>query len=286
MQKTVFLSLFCFFFVQFIFAQKKEITVTNTEDFLNAIGSNRIINIKEGAFEITAFEGLDLKPNTKYMFVDAYDGFELVIKDVEDLIIRGIGNRASELIARPQYGVVLAFQGCNRITLENIEAGHGPEKGYCTGGVIRISGGGDYNFKNCILYGSGTEGITADNITNLVCENTTIHGCTYGMMSFRACQNLTFKNCDFRDNEEFEMVMLEGTEKVLFDNCHFKRNQAKSDFMGLFFKVTAPKDKIKLQNCKFQHNNAKYFAERQSDFEFINTNLDDNTFRTGTFQGN
>lgn len=101
--------------MQSIFAQKKEITVNNTKEFLNAIGSNCVIKLKEGSYDITSVEGLNLAQNDNYIYQDAYDGYELVVRDVKNLTIKGIGKRLSELLARPQYGHVLIFQGCDNI---------------------------------------------------------------------------------------------------------------------------------------------------------------------------
>jgi len=282
MKKYLFLGMFCVSFLSTLIAQNKEITVDNVQDLLDAIGPDRTINLKSGTYDLSSVSE-QISTSDYYSYNNQHDGNEVIIHDIKNLTIKGIGSRPAEIITRPQYGNVLVFQGCTNISLENIEAGHGPEKGYCTGGVIKIAGGGDFSFKNCIFYGSGTEGITADYVIGITAENTTIRNCTYGIMSLTNCQDVQFNGCDFMDNEEFEMVTLRECENVIFQDCHFKRNQSKGDFMGLFFNIYAPKNSIKLKKCLFQHNNAKHFAERKDDFKFDKTDFSNNTFRAGKF---
>jgi hypothetical protein len=83
--------------------------------------------------------------------------------------------------------------------LVEMVAGHGPEKGGCTGGVLNFSDSKNISVKNSVLFGSGTEGITAEKVKNLNCNNTIIRGCTYSIMRLNNCTKIKFNNCEFSE---------------------------------------------------------------------------------------
>ncbi len=171
--------------------KEKTVTVTTVQQFLDAIGSNTTIQLKGHSFHISDLASLT-QSSTNYEFREVYDGFELLIHDVRNLKIVGLGNTPVRLYAKPEYGNVLSFERCNTITIENVDAGHGASKGSCTGGVFKIQDVDNFFINNTTMYGSGTEGITAINVMNLVCTNSFIRSCTYSIMTLTGSGKCSF----------------------------------------------------------------------------------------------
>lgn len=86
---------------------EKTITVSNVEEFLNAIGKDRTIIMKTGDYVL--IEKSDMK-GEYYEFTDAYDGKELLIHDVDNLNIIGSDDLTTHLITSPNYGHVIRFK--------------------------------------------------------------------------------------------------------------------------------------------------------------------------------
>jgi hypothetical protein len=110
--------------------------------------------------------------------------------------------------------------------LENIDAGHGPEKGDCTGGVLNFSNSYNININNSVLFGSGIEGITAEKVNNLKCSKTIIRGCSYGIMTLNNCSDIEFNDCEFSDNKEFDLINLADCIDVTFTKCKISENKS------------------------------------------------------------
>jgi len=277
--------LLCLLALNLAFAQKNakktEFIVKNTAEFLDAIGSNRIIKLQYAHYDLSS---LTTKSGTNYSFSDNYDGLELLIEGVENLQIIGMGKRKPDLVTRPQYGNVIMFKNCKNITIDNIEAGHGPEKGYCTGGVLKFLDCNDIIINDCVLYGSGIEGITADNLTNLSCTNTTIRGCTYSVATINVGKNIVFKTCDFTDNEEFDMFNLTKCGTVAFEDCKISNNAIKNDGYphGAIFNLE--ESKAVLRKCIIQNNTALFLANKAENIVLDQTPLNNNTFKKGEYK--
>ncbi|WP_338791995.1 hypothetical protein [Bernardetia sp. MNP-M8] len=90
------------------------------QEFLNAIGSNTIIQLKGHYFHISDLANSG-KSSTNYNFREVYDGYELLIHDVRNIKIIGLGDTPVRLYAKPEYGNVIAFERCNTITIENVD---------------------------------------------------------------------------------------------------------------------------------------------------------------------
>ena len=136
------------------------------------IKSNTFIELVKGKYNIG--EIINTPENVELN--EVFDGREWVITSVEDLYIRG---NDSKLIVESRYATVLSFKNCNRIVLEHLILGHSPNRGECTGAVLRFENCKNITIKYLELYGCGTYGIifsTGD--VNI--QNCKIHHCSQG----------------------------------------------------------------------------------------------------------
>jgi hypothetical protein len=217
------------------------ITVTTEEQFINALGNDRIVEIgadvhlnlsrileREEWFSgipgrawVTIAEHGGSTPVIVSEFTN--DGQQLTLKNFSGLVIRGKQNSSIEV--NPRYSFCLRLMDCDGCKVENLTIGH-TEGGYCDGGVIGVEGGNRNFIFNCDLYGCGTYGIVARETKDLIVHNTNIHDCTYGIMELYNTLGVVFVDCDFFSNREYELITNRGSEYTTFTRCRFFGNWA------------------------------------------------------------
>lgn len=148
-----------------------QIACKDTISFLSSIHNNSYINIEKNTYDLLS----NINEVTNVEISEVYDGKELLIKDINNVYIRGNG---AELIVKPRYATVLTFVNCHDIVLENMKVGHTPT-GECAGGVLRFENCSNVRLKNLEIYGCGVMGISSQN-SDLYVEECRIHSCTDG----------------------------------------------------------------------------------------------------------
>lgn len=267
----------------------KIITVDNADEFVDAIGPDRTIQLKGSTIYLSNVTSS--KRNTYFQFSEIWDGeHELVITGVTNLKIIGLGDKPVEINTRPEEGDVISFLNCSNITIDNVDAGHGPTKGGCDGGVFSFSNCKKILIQNSIMYGSGTFGISAMDVEGLKCNNATIRGCSRNILVLQNCNNSEFNNCQFTENEtEYDdLINIENCIGIKFNNCDFTRNITRLSGeeewnQYCLFKINKSMN-ISLTNCNIKNNACDYLANRPNSFEMLNTSLENNQFNLGNFK--
>ena len=177
---------------------QEEVTVTNMEEFLAAIGSDKKIIVDTALLdESTADMSAD---GEYYSWDEVFDGKELTIHNVDNMTITGkAGKNANTLSAAPRYAQVLTFDRCSNITVENLTAGHTKEPGYCVGGVLLFQKCTNVQVRKCGLYGCGTIGIVATDCRNVTMEQNEIYECSYGGIQLMGVATASMDGNTFRD---------------------------------------------------------------------------------------
>ena len=269
--------LLSFFLFIFSFSQA-DILVTNAREFVQAIGPQRTIVLQAGDYDLSSVTDLS---SQYYHFIESYDGTELEIKGVSNLTIKGLGKMEAHLITAPRYGHVLRFRGCQAISIQNIKAGHGPEKGYCTGGVLLFEGCRGIRINGCHLYGSGTEGLTLLQTQDVGVSKTIIKGCTYGILTAFQSQTISFNKCWFFDNQEFDLVSIEKCGEVSFKKCKFRNNRTSGDYF--YFRIDES-IAVSLKRCTFEKSKTGYFSQTEKDMSTKGLKFIENTFTESKYK--
>ena len=146
---------------------------------------------------------------------------ELMIEGYKNLTIAAADpNDPPLIVCEPRNANVINFKNCWNINLSSVIMGHTIEKGTCSGGVINLEGGGDFFICNTDLYGCGAYGITSYGTYGIVLDNSVIHDCTYGCISYSDCYNAAFTNDRFEDCEGYYMLEIHDSV-VSFYQCSF-----------------------------------------------------------------
>lgn len=205
--------------------------VDSAEEFVEAIAPGAKIIIKPGYINLSEYlEDLDdivFNANHKYVELSRQaDGFELRVKDADDLLISGASPNymTTHIEIDPRYSAVIRFEHCNNLKLNSFTCGHS-KTGDCDGNVIDL-----YNCKNVgiygmEMYGCGVYGIGAfEGSGNIRVYNTTIHYCEYGIYAFsNLSDTVVFSNCMFFNSNGGGAVWgrNDDTPNLIFKKCSF-----------------------------------------------------------------
>lgn len=211
---------------------KTTVEVENIHQLIKEIGSNKKIKIKKGIYAISEIDFSNFS-NENIQFLRKYDGgMELNIFDVYNLELIGIDEKMPKIYNKNIYCNIIVFNRCSNISIKNLEFGHYPEKGICMGGVIKMDSCNNINIDNCLLFGSGSDGIATTNTDGVRCSNSIIKECTATILYLENSKNFKFHNCTFDNNGGSNyyssyIVLIYSCSNIEFNKCDFIKQ---SDF--------------------------------------------------------
>ncbi|MGF1459450.1 MAG: right-handed parallel beta-helix repeat-containing protein [Leptolyngbyaceae cyanobacterium] len=262
------------------------IEVRTVEELVTAIAPNRTLQLTRGKFTLSDLDSSWRSPYAR--FESVYDGYELVITDVDNLRLVGTNSRQSRLLTHPRYADVLKFQNCRNVQITDLELAHTSTAGFCRGGVLSFVDSADVQLERCVLYGSGTHGIEADGLNGLYCLHVNIRDCTYGILCLNRARDIDFESCQFFSNRGFSMIGLNQCQTVRFFDCLMYDNRVDliagmpptgDDFM---FNVVAS-DGVELERCTLQDNLVTYLATHPEAIALRDTTIVGNTFTNSLY---
>ena len=205
-----------------IMGHLEEIEVTNTEEFINAVGSNRILRVKEGTYDLTD----EILRNIENKNVEwDYSGLNII--NTENLCIAGEINRQSKFIINAKLFNILSFVDCNNIKIENLNIVNGAqsEKTYQ---VTSLSFERTNNVKvnNCFLGNDISKGVVFQNGNYLAINNTVITDCDYCAIHLYKSSGIAVNNTEITKNRGYSSLIIAFDAKVEFNNCEISENKA------------------------------------------------------------
>ncbi|MDZ4182642.1 MAG: right-handed parallel beta-helix repeat-containing protein [Candidatus Cloacimonadaceae bacterium] len=246
----------------------ESVTVSSTEEFLRAIAPNTTIYIDLPEEEAILLSGKYEDSLSDYCsFEYAFDGVQLVIKDLSGLSIIGPEHVQARFLSPYSYANVLQFENCRDITLKWLNCGHEVE-GYCTGGVLLFDNCEAVQISNCDLWGCGVEGINIIESSGIKCSYTTIRDCSYSIMSVYNSEDITFEYCLMHDNREFDQMTFTGSKNVVFENCVIWNNLADSYYSSNL--VRNLQSDVTFSKCAIFNNNVAALTDDTKNTRFDN----------------
>ncbi len=174
--------------------------VNSIDGLLRSIGSNRRIYLEPGDYDLTSASDYGKQDASPYMEWRAVnDGYELVIRDVENLQIAGYSADRVQLTTQPRYADVITYVNCENVSVTGMTLGHSQAPGECSGGVLQLTQSKEIAVQDCGLFGCGIFGVYAENCQDIAVTNTEIHDCSEGAGRFYECKNVTFTDCNIHD---------------------------------------------------------------------------------------
>ena len=191
-------------------APLRVITVNNAQELVSQIASNTHVRLMPGLYDFSSFD------RDFYTFYYNYRG----LRNLENVVFEGIGEEQVDFLSGSVYSDVLSISNSKNITLKNLNLGHiSPVEGYsCEGGVIYLSECDGITIDDCTMFGCGTIGIYANNVSNLVCTNSTIRDCAEDLVCLVNSRDVLFQDCTFK-SRDFEEIMLYEVSNISMVNC-------------------------------------------------------------------
>jgi tetratricopeptide (TPR) repeat protein len=254
------------------------ITVSTPEEFMMAIGPDRIIRIEAEVLQL---------PNEKVPFASDYvtqqeviDGYQLLIHDVANLTITGAGEKPVKILAEPRYAYILAFLNAEKITIEAVEAGHTPGDEGCITGVLHFKDCREIVVDRSILFGCGSEGVDLQDVDGFLFRDSEIKECVFGIMNINQSRNCLFLNSTFKDNEGWYLINIDQAENIRFSGCRIENNIAyESEYSSIF--DVSKSAAVVVEDCLVENNIAEWFIHRGTGLTVSGTPVDNNLFYQG-----
>jgi uncharacterized protein (TIGR02145 family) len=217
-------------------------TVSNAREFRAALGSNTVIVLNPGVYNISEWDPDDAGSDggapsklPKGVSWTEENGEGLTLTGIKNLTIRG-ASEWPKIIVDPRNVFVLRFVNCSDIVIEGITAGHS-EGGICAGGVFRIEESSRITLNGVAMYGSGTEGLNLKNVSDMKVTNSKIYECTEAVFSVDGGGKVAFENCLFIRNRGYHLVYVagDGDQHLSITDCEFRENENEDGSGGMFF---------------------------------------------------
>lgn len=233
-----------------------EVTVSNVDELIDALGNRKIINLKPGTYNLTdwtveAIQKGTIEPSFIYneelndiyengLDIDSailyYGGTEeepeLYIKNINNCTLRSADSASpATIVCTPRSATVLNLSHCDSITFDGIVLGHTDGNDECSGDVVGISSCSSIKLKACDLYGCGATAININNSNAITVDGGRIHDCTVGCVSSNNTYVLNFNNVTFEDVVGYEMLSFVNVG-VTFQSCTFRNLQGNFLYSG------------------------------------------------------
>ena len=218
-------------------AANQTVRVSNSREFLEALGSDRVIEMSAGVYNLSEWDPYlsdkgALKLAEGVSWKDQYGEGELHLEGIKNLTIRGLGAKGSdtEIAVAPLSSHVLVFENCGDIAIEWLHAKH--SDGAYSGRVFHFENSSRITIAGAGMYG-GKDGLFLSNVSDIKVTDSVIYECTETAVFAAASRNVAFENCVFRDNgvggRHLEIVTFhrKGSGNISFSNCTFTGNQGK-----------------------------------------------------------
>jgi hypothetical protein len=209
------------------------IKVSNAREFLEALGSDRIIEAPQGSgLNLSEWDpyltsaGKELKLAKGVSWEEVYDGGRLNLEGIKNLTIRGgtEPGSISQISVAPRYAEVLNFVNCSGIVIEELTAGHSESVEECGAGVFSFTDSSRITITGSYMYGCGTYGLSLQTVFDMKVADSQIYNCTQGIMLVYGGDNIAFDRCVFSDNKGFGLVGVMDTPNISFTDCKFTGN--------------------------------------------------------------
>lgn len=241
-------------------------TVHNVDELICAIAPGAVIHLADGTYDLSAAPSYGKRTDNPYVkWEDCYDGYELVIHDLDGLTITGSGTAVTSLVTQPRNAHVLSFEDCIDVKLAGFTAGHTMQAMTCSGNVIHIDQCENVQMEDLSLYGCGAVGVFAFKSGSITLASTEIYDCSsagiqmfscqdvsiadcpmhnigkiiegynhgYTVFSFDSCSRATVSGCDIHDNSTQYILSSSGSESIRFRDNRITNNSAANAMMLL-----------------------------------------------------
>ena len=244
----------------------KVVTVDNAADLLRAVGSDRTIRLMPGIYRMPVEDSL---------LAERW----LRLQAMKNLTLVGLGDIPVKILAPNGANVVTVTQ-CTGITLRNLEIGH-DGTGDCMGDCLVITGSADITVTDCVLFGTGYNGLHAEGVQRLRLERTTINTCQRPVV-LATCEDVTLLGCRLVGNRTGNVLTCYDSSAVLLRDCTIEGNMddtIEGNTSWTFLVV--PGGTVQMRGGMIVHNCSAYLLNLPEAVTFVGTLIEGNRLYRG-----
>jgi len=206
--------------------------VKTAKEFVDAIGSDRIIQIEPGDYNLTDFAKEEHKPRPHVQIGTSYAQSEeepaVQISRVKNLTIRCIGETKARLLAEPDSNV-LKIGGSTNVELFNLELVH--TSAPCSAECLWLTDCDGITVRDCTISGCGVVGIDAESVTDLHVDGCSINKCSSLAAMLKNCDKVHFRDTTISSNQGG--LKLADCTGVEFINCEISENVTQGNLIEM-----------------------------------------------------
>ena len=238
-----------------VLASRDHTAVRTVDEFLAAIRPNTAISLAGGNYNLSKAANYGQKTGSDYYYWrQVGDGYELVIKNVDNLVITGAGVNATTIETDPRSANVIQMEACYDIFLHSFTAGHTEraELGECGGGVIKLTQCSDVEMQDLGLFGCGIEGLITEQGRNITLKNSAVYDCSSSAVVLNSTDGVAVTDCNIynigREPEGgYSIFTIERCGDVTIEGCNIADSHTKHFLHGGNSAVT-------IKNCLVSNN--------------------------------
>ena len=233
--------------------------VNDEKEFLQALGADREIIIRDGAVinvekllddeslfndgtRCVVTEGYHHDDDSPFIYNEYVDDVkELAIANINNLTIRAEKNCSFVMDSTLAY--ILKFVRCHNVKLENINFLH-KESGWSDRGAVAFAWCTDVTMKNVSVNAWGGKGVVIYGVNDMHVMSSSLCDATHTQVEIKFSSGVTFTDCSFVRNDDV-ISTYDDYDTVVFERCRFYDNY------GTMFRLNAS---VSLSSCEIAHD--------------------------------
>jgi len=229
-------------------------SVSGVKEFLNAIGSNRVIVLEKGDYLLSEGYGIT-RANVSWL--DGGNGKELQLNDLENLTIRGV--EGARIVSDAANAYILGFYSGTNIVLEKLTiARRVSESSETDCGSLYAENIEGFLLDQVSIQGPSTTPVELWECSDVALRASTIRDGMGGAILASYVYGFSMDDSSVVECHGYPLVYFEESESVSFSNTAFRDNYG-SNFIELWAEAGYVENAGFL-DCSFASNEFDYFS--------------------------
>jgi hypothetical protein len=190
-------------------SQYKEILVSSKGEFIDSLGSNRKLMLKEGTYNFASL---------------------INIRNIDNLTIEPEkANTQIKINGASSMNGIIKIDDCSNITMKNLTISFDEESAATYDGVLVVNNSKNINLKECYLNGSKTLGLVLNECLYFNFIKSGVYNCSSVIMEINNSNRVKFGESKFYDNggmsgDSKGLIKFVDSSEIVFEGCKFYDN--------------------------------------------------------------
>lgn len=289
----LFCSFICLCTFSCLHKLSKHKTVHDFNGFFKNPDSSCVIELMPGKYNISSMDTSSEGKFYRWSFYiegNDYAWYKsmLTFRNLNNITLKGKGDKPEDtkIYSENTDAVILVFEKCKNVSIDNLWLGHMAATESCMGGVLCFIGCENVTINNTHMYGTGYYGFEVYNSKKFTCTNSDIFNCSGGVFGTYGCDTVRISNCTFYNNvSRGHFTYFSNCPSADLDSCIWCDNKIEDTAQEDQALFTLWNSNVVVRNSKINQNHLESMIHRYAADKFImkNTAMKDNTI-DGTYE--